>query len=62
MNALLGALLMVTTILLFRYLKAHTNFAERIRQTVPGSWVLIPMFIIFGFISGATMVTVYVVG
>jgi hypothetical protein len=44
---------MAATLWLFTFLKARPRLAEQIRVTVPGSWVVIPMFIMFGFIGGA---------
>jgi hypothetical protein len=58
MNAIVGAALMIAAVLLFRFLKANEDLAERLRQSVPGIWIAVPLLIMFGFIGGAAIVVI----
>jgi hypothetical protein len=58
MNTVIGAALMVSVALLFRYLVTHRDQAEQLRQAVPPVWIVIPLLILVGFFGGAAMIIV----
>lgn len=58
MNTVIGAALMASVVLLFRYLVAHRHQAEQLRLAVPPVWFVIPLLMLVSFFGGAAIIIV----
>ena len=62
MNAVLGLVLMASTVLLFHFLRTYPRTADQLLLAIPFIWIPLPMFVIVGFIAGAVLVVRSIAG